>query len=310
MKIAILGATSQIAKNLIFYFLKNPQYKLFLFARNKKAVYDFIMTNDSLSFPLVLGLDEFLSGEYDAVINCIGIGDPSKLRAAGIELFRLTEYFDNLVIDYLSGHKNVTYINFSSGAVYGTAFDSGVTEDSMANIAVNKIAPTDFYRIAKLNSEAKHRALADRNIIDLRIFSFFSQFIDLDSGFLLCEMMRCTKTHSIFHTNKVDIVRDFIAPSDLYSLVELCLCQKRINCALDVNSAKPVLKSELLHLFSREFGLVVEVDDKIYSSTTGTKLAYYSNITIAFCGLTYIPAYKSIDTIEREAGILFVRGIK
>lgn len=304
MKIAILGATSHIAKNLIYYFVKYPKYELFLFARNKQAVHEFIESCDSISFSRVLGFEEFFDGNYDAVINCVGIGDPRKQKDAGVEFFRVTEYYDNLIIEYLLSHRNVVYINFSSGAVYGTAFDTGVTKESWATIVINNITSADFYRIAKLNSEAKHRALPDLRIIDLRIFSFFSHFIDLSAGFLLCEMLRCTKDHSIFHTNSIDIIRDYVAPNDLFTLVQLCFMKGDLNCALDVYSAKPVRKSELLNLFSEEFGLKVEIEENDHSSLTGTKMAYFSTNRDAQELLSYFPENTSIGTIEKETSML------
>jgi len=301
MKIAILGATSHIAKNLIYYFYRDPKYELSLFARNKKAVYEFIKSCNDVAVPCVIGFEEFISGNYDAVINCIGVGDPAKLKNVGDKIFRLTEYFDNLVIDYLLSHKNVAYINFSSGAVYGTAFDSGINRNSFATIDVNNITSADYYRIAKLNAEAKHRAMPDLCIVDLRIFSFFSRFIDLDSGFLLCEMVRCVKDHAIFHTNSVDIIRDYVSPNDLFALVELCFEKMPLNCVLDVYSAKPVRKSELIKLFSEIFGLAIQIEEEDNSSPTGIKVSYFSKNYEARRVLTYVPAKSSIQTVQEEA---------
>ena len=42
--IAIFGATGHIAKNLIYYFSKNTEHKLFLFSRDKKKLQNFIST--------------------------------------------------------------------------------------------------------------------------------------------------------------------------------------------------------------------------------------------------------------------------
>ena len=42
--IAIFGATGHIAKNLIHYFSKNTEHKLFLFSRDKKKLQNFIST--------------------------------------------------------------------------------------------------------------------------------------------------------------------------------------------------------------------------------------------------------------------------
>ena len=301
MKIAILGATSHIAKNLIYCFRRDLRDELFLFARNQGAVYEFLKATEGEVGPSVAGFDCFPGGDYDAVINCVGIADPRKQKNAGVELFRLTERFDDLVLDYLAGHEKTVYINFSSGAVYGTAFDSGVEGNAVASIAVNGITPADYYRIAKLNAEAKHRAMADRNIIDLRVFSFFSRFVDLESGFLLTEMMRCVIKRQPFHTNAVDIVRDYVAPSDLFSLVKLCVASNGINQPVDVFSAGPVRKSELIALFSRDFGLETRIDEKAHVSTTGAKLAYYSANHVARSLLKYIPALTSRDAIRDEA---------
>ena len=301
MKIAILGATSHIAKNLVYYFRQESREELFLFARNQGAVHEFLKATEGELPPSVAGFDFFPDGDYDAVINCVGIADPQKQKNAGVELFHLTERFDDLVLDYLAGHEKAVYVNFSSGAVYGTAFDSGVESNAVASIAVNGITPADYYRIAKLNAEAKHRAMADRNIIDLRVFSFFSRFIDLESGFLLTEMMRCVIERQPFQTNAVDIVRDYVAPSDLFSLVKLCAASNGINQPIDVFSAGPVRKSELIALFSCDFGLETRIDEEAHVSPTGAKLAYYSANHVATSLLKYIPALASRDAIRDEA---------
>lgn len=301
MKIAILGATGHIAKNLVYYFRRDSRYELFLFARNQGAVHEFLKATEGELVPIIAGFDLFPGGDYDAVINCVGIADPQKQKNAGVELFRLTERFDDLVLDYLAGHEKVVYVNFSSGAVYGTAFDSGVEANAVASIAVNGITPADYYRIAKLNAEAKHRAMADRNIIDLRVFSFFSRFIDLKSGFLLAEMMRCVIERRPFYTDAVDIVRDYVAPSDLFSLVKLCVASNGINQPIDAYSAGPIRKSELITLFSSDFGLETRIDEEARVSPTGVKLAYYSANHVATSLLNYIPALASRDAIRGEA---------
>ena len=121
MRIAILGATGHIAKNLIIFFTKDPKYELYLFARNVNIVQEFLRIIGCESSPVLLKYDNFLVGDYDAVINCIGIADPNKQKIAGVDLFRLTEYYDNLILDYLGKHKQTIYLNFSSGAEIGRA---------------------------------------------------------------------------------------------------------------------------------------------------------------------------------------------
>jgi hypothetical protein len=54
--------------------------------------------------------DEFSGERYDAIINCIGIGDPAVLKIAKDQIFRLTEYYDNLILDNL---KNLSFDSFT-----------------------------------------------------------------------------------------------------------------------------------------------------------------------------------------------------
>ena len=307
MKIAILGATSHIAKNLIYYLRRDSHCELFLFARNQAAVHEFLKGTEGKPSPSVAGFDGFPGGDYDAVINCVGIADPEKQTNAGVELFRLTERFDDLALDYLTGHEQTVYVNFSSGAVYGTAFDVAAEGNAVASVAVNNIVPADYYRIAKLNAEAKHRAMADQSIIDLRVFSFFSRFVDLNSGFLLAEMMRCVIERRPFHTDAVDIVRDYVAPGDLFALVRLCVASTGINQPMDVFSAAPIHKSDLIDLFSHDFGLETHIDEEAQVSTTGAKLAYYSTNHIATLLLNYVPALTSRDVVHDEATGIIAR---
>jgi hypothetical protein len=304
MRVAILGATSQIAKNLISFFCLEPKYELFLFARNETAVREFLSCIGAHNVSRIFPYSSFSTETYEVVINCVGIADPRKQRTAGIELFRLTERFDDLILNFLESHDKTLYISFSSGAIYGTAFEDGVSEDNTAIIDVNKIEPVDYYRIAKLNSEAKHRAMSDRKIIDLRVFSFFSRFIDLEAGFLLCEMTRCVKEGRIFYTNATDIVRDYVAPSDLFSLIELCLGDNGHNIVLDVYSAKPVRKCELIDLFTQEFGLETQVDETSRINTTGEKLAYYSTNRASEKVLRYTPKQTAISSVYIETKCL------
>jgi hypothetical protein len=61
--------------------------------------------------------DSFHNGNYSAIINCVGIADPKKQKSNPYESFTVTEYYDNMCIDYTRSHAATRYINFSSGAV-------------------------------------------------------------------------------------------------------------------------------------------------------------------------------------------------
>ena len=301
--IAILGATSHISKNIIFQFCEQKEYKLFLFVRSPERMQDFLKIighagDDNVA---IKTYDEFKSRQYDVVINCVGRGDPGKLKAISSFIFRLTEEFDNLILDYLDKAPDTLYINFSSGAVYGTEFDAFVSEADFAPININNIDNSDFYRIAKINSEAKHRALKSFNIIDLRIFNFFSRFIELTSNSLIGEILSCIKQRKELKTGPVDVVRDYVCPVDLMDLIKKCVEKHFLNDVYDVYSLSPVKKFALLDYFSKEHGLEYIIKDDVNESTaTGKKNIYYSKNRKAE-NLDYLPKFTSLECIVKES---------
>ena len=168
---------------------------------------------------------------------------------------KITEYYDNKILDYLKKSKSTTYINFSSGATYGRNFRSSVTESTLAIFDINKPNAGHFYSVSKLHAEAKHRLLNNLNIIDLRIFSFFSRFIDLDAKFLMSEIASAIKFKRKFITDEINIVRDYIHPQDLCQLIIKFSEKNRINESFDVSSRQPISKFHLLKSLSKNYGL-------------------------------------------------------
>lgn len=276
-KIAIVGATSHIAKGLIHSFFNNTDDFLYLFARNLTGVLDFLESNSLKSrMHEVLSFDRLRDFHYDVIINCVGIADPGKQKDAGSSIFFITESFDNMILDYLKDHKETLYVNFSSGAVYGTAFESPVDYNSSSEIMINDIGSKDYYRVAKLYSEAKHRSLSQCNIVDLRVFSYFSRFIDLETSFLMTDVLKSIISKTELITTEADIVRDYIDPEDLFKLIQLVI-EKPVNCVLDCYSAAPVKKFEILDAFKREFGLSYQISKTLsVVQATGSKIIYYS----------------------------------
>ena len=186
--IAILGATSHIAKSCPVTCRSGD---LHLFARNPVAVDGFVTQLGYSGIRPVLTFADFGQTEYAAVINCVGFGNPASLRDAGYSLFTVTGYYDSMILAYLENNPDCVYVNMSSGAVYRGAFAAPVGISTKSVFDVNALGPADFYALAKLHSEARHRAAPDLNIIDLRVFSFFSRHIDPGAGFLLSDIIAC-----------------------------------------------------------------------------------------------------------------------
>jgi nucleoside-diphosphate-sugar epimerase len=300
--IAILGATSHIAKGLIARLRTRPAGELALFARAPERITAFLEAlGVSHASVRVLPMDRFASGRYDVVINCVGIGDPAVLRREIASIFRLTEEMDNLVLDYLQLRQDALYINFSSGAVYGTDFELPAGDARRNAIDVNHLAPGQFYGIAKLHAEAKHRACKELNIVDLRVFSYFSRHIDLQSSFLLCEIVTCIRNGRTFVTGPDDIQRDYVHPDDLTALIGHCIEHRRLNGALDVYSREPVSKFAILEFFAKHHGLQYRIEGGHGAAApTGAKSSYYS-LSRKAAGIGYQPRFASLDCIREES---------
>lgn len=300
-KIAILGATGHIAKSLIYNFQKLDKYNLYLFARSTEKLDNFLkIINYDKKINKIYPTD-FAGEKYDTIINCIGIGDPEKLKDIGAKIFRLTEYYDNLILDYLKDNNDCLYLNFSSGAAYGRDFSVAANEIKCCEIKINHIGNSDNYGIIKIHSEAKHRAYNYLNIIDLRVFNFFSRFIDLNSKYFITELINCIKTGREFNTDGTDITRDFIHPNDLFNLVSLCINTKKINDAFDVYSLKPVTKFEILDYFVKKYNLRYTVVPGLLNlDKANFKENYYSSFKKAET-IGYIPKHTAIDSISYEA---------
>ena len=175
------------------------------------------------------------------------------------------------------------------------------TKDTSNCIYVNHVAPEDYYGIVRLNAEAKHRALQHLNIVDLRVFSYFSRFINLTDGYFITDVMEAILENKVLLTDSTNIVRDYLHPEDLFAMLMKCIQAGKINRAVDVNSSRPVSKQEILDYFTAEYGLKYEKRDFTENaSATGAKSNYYSTCNLA-SQMGYIPQFSSMDTLKHEA---------
>jgi nucleoside-diphosphate-sugar epimerase len=197
------------------------------------------------------------------------------------------------------------YIYFSSGIVRNSQTIKQIARVPDLINSPNLIDSGDLYTTSKIHAEAKHRAQSGSNIIDLRLFSFFSRFIDLSASFLVVEMLRAILEKKEFVTNRKDIIRDFVHPHDLSDLVIRCTKLHGANLALDVYSKAPVRKKDLIEYLMDHYDMRVSYDEiEQYPSPTGQKDSYYSENRSAEYVAGYMPAYSSLDTIRDEVDFL------
>lgn len=300
IKIGILGATGHIAKGLIYGFQGEEDYELHLFGRSRERMECFINVT-KCRITSIQDYYSFYDANFDVIINCVGIGDPAILRESPELILNITEEYDNLIINYLKTKNDaVLYINLSSGAVFGSEFSEPVNDGTLTKLNMNYVSSEQFYSIAKIHSEAKHRALAKFNIIDLRIFGYFSRFMELEKQFFLSDVLNCLKTNKILYTNPTNIIRDYLHFKDLVDLIKLCIVNKGINDAYDVYSKKPITKFEIIDFYKTNYGLEYIVEQGTnYASITGNKNLYFSNNYKAR-RLGYNPNLTSLECIIGE----------
>ena len=300
IKVALLGSTGHIGKNLTYYFGKEKNFELLLFSRNEKKLEKTISQFELKNNFTIRKYDEFDNLTYDVVINCVGLSDPAKIETSKGEILETAKTFDTLTLEYLKKIPKTKLINFSSGIVYGGQFSSAVKNTNLIDENFNDGEIKSEYVLAKVRSEIKHRMLKHLNIIDLRLFSFFSRFMDLSSKFLISEVISSIKQNKKLITNEFDFYRDYIHPKDLFLLLKKCINNNPINDVFDLYSKKPIGKFDLLDSLRDNFGLQYQVvPNSGFSSPTGFKENYYSKSRKAKL-LGYEPQYSSIETIVNE----------
>jgi nucleoside-diphosphate-sugar epimerase len=304
MHIAILGATSQIAKDLICSFEKNSDDQLTLFARKREAVNDWLIKNLLAAPYEVKSYDEFNSKQqFDAIINFIGVGNPVQAAMMGSSILEVTYEYDKMALDYLVQNPNCRYLFLSSGAAYGSSFQEPVDEHTPAKFPINHLGVQDWYGIAKFYAECRHRSLSELPIVDLRVFNYLSHTQDMEARFLITDIVRAIRDKTKLITSANHIVRDFLIPSDFYQLISKILKSKPINTSVDCFTLEPIDKTQLLVSLHKQFGLFYEVIDCPSGvNATGEKPYYYS-LNKRANQFEYLPEYTSLQGVSQEIEI-------
>jgi len=283
--VAILGATSQIASDFIYR--ASASHTLFLYARSNFEPFS-----------------AFGKMHYDAIINCVGVGDPAKAAEMGGSIADITLQFDTLALDYAKANPGCRYIFLSSGAAYGGDFAEPATgriQPSFANTS------QDIYGAAKFTAECRHRAAKELHIVDIRLFNYFSRTQNLGARFFITDMLRALKNGETFQTSPATMTRDYLHPDDFAQLIEAILQFPPANVALDAYSRAAIEKFALLEAVKQHFGLHYEVDKNAATvNATGIKTNYYSIYRRA-AKFGYKPAYTSLEGLMLEIGAILAK---
>jgi nucleoside-diphosphate-sugar epimerase len=304
MQIAILGATSQIAKDLIISFTAQTGHELVLFARRPEIARLWLSSVGLKNRYKVSKFEAFSEdNHYDAILNLVGVGNPVQALAAGSSIFETTLKHDEMALKYQIKHPACRYVFFSSGAAYGSKFDQPVDSTSTSAISINNLTPQDWYAVSKLHAESRHRAMAHLPIVDVRVFNYVSWTQDISARFFITDILRSIKKDEKLYISKENIVRDYIGPDDLFNLILSIINSSATNDVVDCYTLAPVDKFTLLITMKKKFGLTYDIDGSSASvNATGTKLNYFSkNYRAESFG--YVPSKNSLDTVCEQVSL-------
>lgn len=301
IKVAILGATSQIAQDFIKRISSEKTIELFLFGRHPERISDWLDSLGLLQQKFVGCFETFSSQDYDVIINFVGVGNPFKVLEMGASIFDITSQFDELVINYLKKRRQCRYIFLSSGAAYCSSFKHPADETTNAIIDINNLYTQDWYALSKLHAECRHRSLSSLPIVDIRVFNYFSHSQDMELPFLITDIVRSIRDQTILKTSPEVMIRDYITPKDFHGIINAILNSPPQNDVIDCYSKSPIEKSILLETFKDEFGLQYQYEENaIGVNATGQKPHYYSlNKRAAQFG--YQPSLTSLEGLIYEA---------
>ncbi len=299
MRIAILGATSQIAKDLIVIFSAHREFELHLFARRTVDVINWLDSIGISQYYPVNDFSVFKNGVYEVIINFVGTSDPQQVLMLGKGILEVTSYFDELVMDYLSMNPSCRYLFLSSGAAYGSDFINPATNTSSIE-KINVLTKQDWYALAKQQAEIRHRLRADLSIFDIRLFSYFSNNQSTLGGLFMSCILRSIINRDVLKVLSCNLVRDYLNPVDFFSFINAIIEVQPQNVAVDCFSCAPVAKFDLLSYMKNEFGLTYKVNEPILMTDTyNCKPRYYSLNKFAE-DLGYRPSLTSLEGISLE----------
>jgi nucleoside-diphosphate-sugar epimerase len=291
--IGILGATGYVGSSLARVLACRASETLVLFARRPEA----LLAEAWPTNVTIKAIADFSAKEFDLVINAIGAGAPARVAALKNEILDITRAWDEQVLGTMSGKTQ--YVFLSSGAIYGGGFSEPVDEASSLVIQVNRIESIPPYTLAKLQAEIRHRYLPEQAILDVRIFGYADSAIPLESNFFLADLVRCTTRNEVFVTSPDPMVRDYAGALELATLIDCWRTSGASNMAVDLYTARPVSKHELLAIAAERFGLKVrsvKTTNTPTDSPTGAKAVFASNYRKA-ATLGYRPSRSSLEIV-------------
>lgn len=298
MRICVLGATSQIAQDFISTSFLDESLELVACSRRPAELKAKFGAHRSINW---VGYEAISNDKnFDLILNFVGVTKPGTTTESAVADRQVAEYFDEVALQILFASSSAKYIHVSSGAAYGHDFNTP------ANGLTVPSKPRDNYGLIKYELERKHRKLDAENIVDLRIFSYFSRKIDLSQRYFLNEVASALLNGRLFETDSKDFWRDYIDPENFWDLARCLYEAPAMNAAVDAFSIAPVRKIQLLEHLRTEVGLDFNLtDNPVTTALTGLKPMYFSTNHAAE-KYGYKPSQDSLGIVTKELRSLLV----
>lgn len=292
--VAIVAASSQIARDYIENVLSNTERELFLFSRTPETLRGLI-SGPQASRCRFLPYEKFGIDRYDAIVNFAGASDPAKINRMGRDIIAVTDRYDDLCVGYLKDNGDCRYVFLSSGAAYGDAFGIRTAKLAQTAFDLETSDSPDYYGASKYLAETRHRRLAELSIVDLRVFGYFSERQDLDAKMLMSDVARSIVDKTTLTTSDANIWRDYSHPDDFFQMMEAILQSKESNATLDCYSRAPVDKLSMLSLLAEEFGLSYRLVPA--PAGTSNRRMYYFSPDRSAANIGFVPRFSSAEGV-------------
>jgi nucleoside-diphosphate-sugar epimerase len=295
-KIAILGASGHIGASLAAELYGRTGLTVDLYSRRPSHTRNIAAAHEVRATLAHRPLSELDLTGCDVVVNAIGLSAPDKLQAVGAGILKLTIDWEERIKAALStaheAHESL-YVFLSSGAVYGRLTAGGAHDRSVTSFAVNHVDMATAYSRAKFTAETLHRTWRHRRLLDVRVFGYSSTLIDLQQKMFLPELYYALLNDSTFSTSGHDMVRDYVGPRELLSLIEGAHERSNVNAAVDIFSLAPANKFAIIDAM-KPLGLKVEVSGEV--AIEPTRVNYFTSFKRAE-EFGYRPSRSAIEVV-------------
>ena len=223
-----------------------------------------------------------------AVINAGGPGDPNVHKKSK-NIFNLFNYIDEKILKFIIKNQKIKYINISSGVVLNLS-------------KLNKNKDKYDYVDTKYYIEQKHRSYKNHKIYDLRVFGYFSRFINLKAGFFLSKVLKSLKEKAVLNVDPHNNVRDFIGGYDLSRFIKIIINGNFTNRSFNLLSKKKSKKFEILKFLKKDYRLKFNIDKNSILNAKRKKIQLINKKFVK--SALFKPKYSSMSLIKKEIKFL------